>query len=295
MSTEYSYDACVTETPKNKRVGKNTHMSLVGKSSTISISDIELHEEQARSYMNDKNLNSLKRSIETEGLLHPLIVWEKKKSLIGKKYVLMSGHRRLRAMKELGYKTTDVMIHKDMIGAKCAAVSANHHVENIHPIDKGVEIASLWKMGVFDRKEELAEYLDISKSLLYRYLGYSLIPESTRAMIVKNEIRNKTFLKDVAKTCKDMSKKKKRESLSDEEVAFILEEKVECLMTPFIEGRRETDRSDKVESKVEGFKNTRILFLENGIAQISKRKIESLSLSQKEDLKDKIEEILQLI
>ena len=128
MSTEYSYDACVTETPKNKRVGKNTHMSLVGKSSTISISDIELHEEQARSYMNDKNLNSLKRSIETEGLLHPLIVWEKKKSLIGKKYVLMSGHRRLRAMKELGYKTTDVMIHKDMIAAKCAAVSSNHHV-----------------------------------------------------------------------------------------------------------------------------------------------------------------------
>ena len=294
MSQEHTYENALSETPKNKSVGKRKHMKLSGELKTVSLADIDDHDEQARSFMDEGSFNSLKQSISEEGLLHPLIVFLKDTKIFGKNiYQVTSGHRRLRAMRELGFKSVDVLVHKNEIAAKIAAVSANQHVESIHPIDKGIELESIKKLGIFDSVEDLASYVGISESLAYRYLSYSRIPESTRKKIVRDNLRNVPFLNKVASVCKKVLKIQKRELLSDEEVSFIIEEQVEELFLKY--NSKNSQNLDSVECLGESkFKNTRILFIENGVPKLSEKKISNLNQIQIDLLREKALRILDL-
>lgn len=65
---------------------------------SIPIDIIEVGPEQARTFKVDEGIDELAESIKRFGLLHPVTVFSKEE-----KYVLVSGQRRLLAVKELGW------------------------------------------------------------------------------------------------------------------------------------------------------------------------------------------------
>ena len=70
---------------------------------TIKLELLEESENNPRQMRDKKADEDLKRSIEEDGLLTPLLVRKK-----GKKYQILAGHRRYGAIKSLGYKEVEV-------------------------------------------------------------------------------------------------------------------------------------------------------------------------------------------
>ena len=71
----------------------------------INVSDIKKNPYQPRTNFNEKDLESLKQSIEENGLLQPITV---RKSVFG--YTLIAGERRWRAFKSLNRSKIDAIV-----------------------------------------------------------------------------------------------------------------------------------------------------------------------------------------
>lgn len=76
----------------------------------IDISDLESAPEEWNFYrpLNDDKMEELLDSILNNGLLVPIIVWELKNKLEGKKYMILSGHNRKKAYEMLKAITGDI-------------------------------------------------------------------------------------------------------------------------------------------------------------------------------------------
>ncbi|PJB54500.1 MAG: hypothetical protein CO099_01205 [Bdellovibrio sp. CG_4_9_14_3_um_filter_39_7] len=140
----------------------------------IPISEIDMHEDQPRSHSDQLKLERLMHSIKEEGLHHPIhVFWDKDRN----KYRVVSGHRRLLAHIRLRYEEIEAEILPDKSSAKIAAVSINELSEQIHPIDKGVEVASLLNEKRFESISDIATYYGWSERTAYLYYSYVIIPE----------------------------------------------------------------------------------------------------------------------
>ena len=75
-------------------------------STTIKVKDILPNPLNLRS-MNDAQIEIIAECIKRDGLLTPLVVYKD-----GSKYVLLSGHKRLEALRRIGIEETDAVIYK---------------------------------------------------------------------------------------------------------------------------------------------------------------------------------------
>ena len=126
----------------------------------------------------------MQNQLKNEGLLNPPLVQKEGKNT----FLLMSGQRRLAAMKRLGAKKIPVHVLTkqtayDLENAKAASV-----VENIHRNDMNhKEIADSCKflneqMG----KSAAAKSMGMSLPTLNKYLGFSGVPNRLRLLVPKN-------------------------------------------------------------------------------------------------------------
>jgi len=191
---------------KNGVFGDSDHAKTSGVVVPIKIEDIETNPEQARSFMNTDSFYNLKESIKREGLHSPIVLF---KDRTMKKYVVKAGHRRLRAVTELGYTRVDCIVLTDKVEATFAAISTNEFHESIHPIDKGVEVESLIrefkenKMNV--SLKDIARFYGVEESTVKEWRQYANIDSSVRAEITKRNIRSKDFLRRATKVCKKVN------------------------------------------------------------------------------------------
>jgi site-specific DNA-methyltransferase (adenine-specific) len=88
---------------------------------------------------NYKGKEELKRSIEREGLIEPLLVWRD-----GDTYPIIDGNRRFRAVKELGWKSVECII-EDADEEKSYRLSyiKNTERENFNPIEESVHLQTV--------------------------------------------------------------------------------------------------------------------------------------------------------
>ncbi len=147
----------------------------------IPIKEIKVWREAQARKLDREGISELAKSIKNEGLLNPPLVQKQDK----KTYLLMSGQRRLAAMKRLGAKKIPVhLITKktayDLENAKAASV-----VENIHRNDMNhKEIADACKfLNEQVGKTAAARSMGMSTQTLNKYLGFAGVPDRLKEYV----------------------------------------------------------------------------------------------------------------
>lgn len=145
----------------------------------------------------DEEMNTLIESIQTQGVLSPLIVRPIENT---DEYEVISGHRRLHAAQKAGISEVPALIYAlDRDAATIAVVDSNLHREHILPSEKAfayrMKLEAMSRQGhrsdltsdQLGRKLETAEIIaqqsDDSKSQVRRYIRLTyLIPEFLEKM-----------------------------------------------------------------------------------------------------------------
>ncbi len=145
----------------------------------------------------DEEMNTLIESIQTQGILSPLIVRPIENT---EEYEVISGHRRLHAAQKAGITEVPALIYAlDRNAAAIAVVDSNLHREHILPSEKAfayrMKLEAMSRQGhrsdltsdQLGRKLETAEIIaqqsDDSKSQVRRYIRLTyLIPEFLEKM-----------------------------------------------------------------------------------------------------------------
>ena len=142
---------------------------------------------QARKLDRDR-IAELARSIKNEGLQNPPMVQKESKN----SYLLMSGQRRLAALKRLGAKKIPVLLltnatRYDLDNAKAASVVENLHRNKMNTTDMTAACVFLSEsVG----KAKAARSLGVSPDTLRRYLGFAAVPDRLRQFVPKELSRD---------------------------------------------------------------------------------------------------------
>ena len=147
----------------------------------IPVKQIKIWKEAQARKLDREGISELAKSIKNEGLLNPPLVQKQDKNT----YLLMSGQRRLAAMKRLGAKKIPVHLltkktEYDLENAKAASV-----VENIHRNDMDhKEIADACKfLAEQVGKSAAARSMGMSPRTLNKYLGFAGVPDKLKALV----------------------------------------------------------------------------------------------------------------
>lgn len=186
----------MTKARKKKVVGitkrrtnrKTRYMSRVSyRLRDIPIKQIQVWKEAQARELDREGISELARSIKTEGLQNPPMVQKE-----GNRYLLMSGQRRLAALKRLGAKKVPVLVltrktEYDTPDAKAASVVENIHRKNMNVKDMAEACAFLAEqMG----KSKAAQSLGISMSTFKKYHGFVGVPDKLKELVPKTISRD---------------------------------------------------------------------------------------------------------
>ena len=159
----------------------------------IPVSKLRPFEGHPYKVLDNDEMNTLIESIQTQGILSPLIVRPMENTT--DEYEVVSGHRRLHAAVKAGLETVPAFIYAlDRDAAAIAVVDSNLHREHILPSEKAfaykMKLDAMSRQGYrsdltsdqVGRKLETAEIIaqqsDDSKSQVRRYIRLTyLIPE----------------------------------------------------------------------------------------------------------------------
>ena len=167
------------------------------KQTNIAVSKLRPFENNPYQVRDDAEMNTLIESIQTQGVLSPLIVRPIENT---DEYEVISGHRRLHAAQKAGITEVPALIYAlDRDAAAIAVVDSNLHREHILPSEKAfayrMKLEAMSRQGhrsdltsdQLGRKLETAEIIaqqsDDSKSQVRRYIRLTyLIPEFLEKM-----------------------------------------------------------------------------------------------------------------
>ena len=167
------------------------------KQTKIAVSKLRPFENNPYQVRDDEEMNTLIESIQTQGILSPLIVRPIENT---EEYEVISGHRRLHAAQKAGITEVPALIYAlDRDTAAIAVVDSNLHREHILPSEKAfayrMKLEAMSRQGhrsdltsdQLGRKLETAEIIaqqsDDSKSQVRRYIRLTyLIPELLEKM-----------------------------------------------------------------------------------------------------------------
>ena len=167
------------------------------KQTNIAVSKLRPFENNPYQVKDDDEMNTLIESVQTQGVLSPLIVRPIENT---EEYEVISGHRRLHAAQKAGITEVPALIYAlDRDAAAIAVVDSNLHREHILPSEKAfayrMKLEAMSRQGhrsdltsdQLGRKLETAEIIaqqsDDSKSQVRRYIRLTyLIPEFLEKM-----------------------------------------------------------------------------------------------------------------
>jgi ParB family chromosome partitioning protein len=168
----------------------------------VPISDVEIWDEANTRHVEiAEGIDELAASIRQIGLLQPPLVQEE-----NGKYNLISGQRRLLAVRQLGWKTIPVLVLKnplDLDRAKLASIAENIQRLPVSPSD--LSNACEFLMKKLGSDVEAAKALGISITTFRKYLGYKGVPEEIKSFVNDNKISVSDALR-LAETVPSISK-----------------------------------------------------------------------------------------
>ena len=162
------------------------------KQSIIAVSKLRPFENNPYQVRDDAEMNTLIESIQTQGVLSPLIVRPIENT---EEYEVISGHRRLHAAQKAGLTEIPALIYAlDRDAAAIAVVDSNLHREHILPSEKAFAYKLKYEalkhqgtscqVGTKSRTDEqIAENANDSARQIHRYIRLTyLIPEFLEKM-----------------------------------------------------------------------------------------------------------------
>ena len=154
----------------------------------IPIKQIKVWKDAQARKLDMQGIAELARSIKTEGLQNPPMVQKESKDT----YLLMSGQRRLAALKRLGAKKIPVLLltqstKYDLDNAKAASVIENLHRNKMNAKDMTSACVFLTEsVG----KNKAAQSLGISQQTLKKYLGFAAVPDRLKEYVPRELSRD---------------------------------------------------------------------------------------------------------
>ncbi|WP_261131411.1 ParB/RepB/Spo0J family partition protein [Bacillus sp. Marseille-Q3570] len=149
----------------------------------IKLSEIRPNPYQPRKTFDQNAIDELKESIETHGILQPIVV---RKSIKG--YEIVVGERRYRAAKEAGLESIPVII-KDLNDQKMMelALIENLQREDLNPIEEGQAYASLMQELELTQ-EQLAHRLGKSRPHIANHLRLLQLPSLVQQLLSEKKL-----------------------------------------------------------------------------------------------------------
>ena len=151
----------------------------------INIEDISPNPYQPRTEFDAESLSELKQSILQNGLIQPITV----RRNTANKYELISGERRLRAIKDIGYKTIPAYI---IVVESKEAMVALALIENIQREKlNAIEIAHAYKRLIDEcnlSQEEVSERVGKDRTTITNSIRLLKLPVEIQNSLVKDEI-----------------------------------------------------------------------------------------------------------
>ena len=151
----------------------------------INVEDISPNPYQPRTEFDAESLSELKQSILQNGLIQPITV----RRNTANKYELISGERRLRAIKDIGYKTIPAYI---IVVESKEAMVALALIENIQREKlNAIEIAHAYKRLIDEcnlSQEEVSERVGKDRTTITNSIRLLKLPVEIQNSLVKDEI-----------------------------------------------------------------------------------------------------------
>lgn len=154
----------------------------------IPVKQIKVWRDAQARKLDREGIAELARSIKNDGLQNPPMVQKESKN----SYLLMSGQRRLAALKRLGAKKIPVLLltqstKYDLEDAKAASVVENLHRNKMNTKDMTAACVFLAEsIG----KGKAARSLGISQQTLKKYLGFAAVPDKLKQYVPKKLSRD---------------------------------------------------------------------------------------------------------
>lgn len=154
----------------------------------IPIKQIKVWKDAQARKLDREGIAELARSIKNEGLQNPPMVQKESKN----SYLLMSGQRRLVALKRIGAKKIPVLLltqstKYDLDDAKAASVVENLHRNKMNVKDMTAACVFLTEsVG----KGKAAQSLGMSQQTLKKYLGFAAVPDKLKQYVPKELSRD---------------------------------------------------------------------------------------------------------
>jgi len=158
----------------------------------IDINEIKPNPYQPRENLDENSLNDLCQSMETFGILQPLVV-RKNETFTDQgtkiEYELIAGHRRLEAAKRLHFRTVPVVIKDVEINSEQLEMALVENVQrkNLNPIEEAKVFARLSQEFNFNQKE-IASRVGKSREYVANSLRLLSLPENIRLALSQNQI-----------------------------------------------------------------------------------------------------------
>jgi ParB family chromosome partitioning protein len=150
---------------------------------TLPVSELEPHPEQPRRFFDDAALDELARSIETRGLIQPIVVRP-----FNGRYQIVAGERRWRAAQRAHLHDVPVIV-RDFDEAETLelALIENIQREDLNAIEEAQAYAKL--ISRFGHSQEaLGRIVHKSRSHIANLLRLLDLPESVRAMVADGRL-----------------------------------------------------------------------------------------------------------
>ena len=160
---------------------KRYHSPITYRLRQVPTKQIKVWKDAQARKLDRQGIGDLAKSIKTEGLQNPPMVQKESKN----SYLLMSGQRRLAALKRLGAKKIPVLqltqnTKYDLDDAKAASVIENIHRNKMNTKDMTSACVFLAKsVG----KSKAARSLGISQQTLKKYLGFAAVPDRLKEYV----------------------------------------------------------------------------------------------------------------
>jgi ParB family chromosome partitioning protein len=164
----------------------------------IAIQDVDVSEFNTRKNLidgqDDSRIDDLARSIEKQGLLSPITVFQKPDG----KYALIAGQRRMLACQRLEWSTIPAIVRDTMSEADATAVSLveNVHRADMNPIDKARAFKTL--ATKFGNLPSVSHETGVGVSTIRKYIQLLDLAPELQKQLAAGDARNTQALARLA-------------------------------------------------------------------------------------------------
>jgi ParB family chromosome partitioning protein len=151
----------------------------------VDVDEISLNPMQPRRQFDPASLEELKRSMSVHGLLQPLVVRR-----MGKRYELVSGERRLKAAKLLGWKRIPCVVRVDVSADSDRlelALIENIQRQNLNPVEEARAFKQLNEEYGMSH-EEIGQKLGVSRVVITNTMRLLQLPDEILAGLAEGKI-----------------------------------------------------------------------------------------------------------